>query len=314
MQRLLLPAAILLVIQIALVVALNSRESGFEPFAPNEPVAQFDQDEVDLITITGEESEVAIKRKDKRWLIAESPDVPANPQQVDTFLEKLANLKRTLAVATSKSAAQRFKVDDDQYGQHLVLSGNGKEMANFYFGTSPGFKQIHMRSKGEDEIITVGFSSHELSSEIEQWIDKTILNLNKEQITGVEVPGYSFIKNDDASWEVEAEGNLPQPAKEQIDTLIEKISSFSVNGFSSETTGNTEQADPGLSFSVTLSEGDTLDWQFAPEGENSFLVTRSDLDFQPRVSSWQVEELTKLLAEHFSAKKVEESADSVQTQ
>ncbi len=182
MQRLILPAAILLVIQIGLIIGIASQDKEFEPYAPNTKLVNFDPSAVDVIHISAEDSTLNLTKIDDIWVLSEENKVPVSSQQVESFLDTISGLKRTLAVATTENAAKRFKVSDDDYNYHLIIKGGDTQFADLYFGTSPGFKQIHLRVADTKEIITAGLASHELSPEVEQWIDKDQLKLARDSI------------------------------------------------------------------------------------------------------------------------------------
>ncbi len=298
MQRFILPATILLIVQLGLVVGVYTQDQGFEPYAPNSKVVDFEPSAADTIYIAGEDGNLELKKLEDSWVLSIESKVPANNQQVETFLDTISGLKRTLAVATTENAAKRFKVSDNEYNYHLVIKDKEAELANLYFGTSPGFKQIHMRPAGTNEIIIGGLSSHELSPKVEQWIDKDLLKLAKDSIKKIEMNNYVFARNEDSIWEIEKADGEPDLETEKIEDLLDKMINLSVSGFITDNDKKTNSAILNLSFSLTLAEDKKLDWKFEQIDDTEFVVYRSDLSFGVKVSKWQVDDLQKVIGEN----------------
>ncbi len=310
MQRLILPAAILLVIQIGLIIGIASQDKEFEPYAPNTKLVNFDPSAVDTIHISAEDSTLNLTKIDGIWVLSEENKIPVSSQQVESFLDTISGLKRTLAVATTENAAKRFKVSDDDYNYHLIIKGGDIQFADLYFGTSPGFKQIHLRVADTKEIITAGLASHELSPEAEQWIDKDQLKLASDSIQRIDINNHVLEKNDDSSWKSVQSENSFELSREKIDALLDKIAGLSVSGFVVDHEKQTPVETSDLSFSLTLAEGNKLDWKFKQLGENEFVVYRSDINYGLKVSKWQIDDLQKAIDENLALPKYEESPDS----
>ncbi len=301
MQRLILPAVILLLIQIGFIISVASQNKEFEPYTPNTKLVNIDPSAADTIQISSEDSTLNLTEIDGTWVLSEENKIPVNSQQVESFLDTIAGIKRTLAVGTTENAAKRLKVSDDNYNYHLIIKGGGIQLADLYFGTSPGFKQIHLRVAGTNEIITAGLASHELSPEVEQWIDKDQLKLAGDAIQRIEIDDDVLEKNDDSSWKLVQADNSSELNKDKIDALLDKVAGLSVNGFvvDDEKQSLIDKAD--LTYSITLTEGKKLDLKFKQRGENEFVVYRSDIDYGLKVSKWQIDELQKAIDEIFGA-------------
>ncbi len=300
MQRLIVPAAILLLLQLGIVIYITLQDKDFEPYAPNTTVVSLAPSAAGVIQISADEGILKLVKEEGSWLLSAVEKVPADSELVESFLEKIAGFKRSLAVATSEDAAKRFRVSHDEYAYHLVISGENKELANLYFGTSPGFKQIHLREAGRDEIITVGLGSHELSPAVEQWIDKNVLKLGTDTVQRIEFNNNVIERNEDATWNVRKSDDFPDPKKEQIDELLDKMCNLSVNGFVAAAENTKNSQEPELMFSLLLEGGKKLEWKLIPAGENDFVVIRSDLGYALKVSKWQVDDIKQIITDNFS--------------
>lgn len=82
------------------------------------------------------------------WILPETFSEPADAEQVDKLLEKLATVKQGLAVATTEGAPKRFKTAEDAFERHLVIKEGDNTVGDFYLGSSAGFRHSHVRKAG----------------------------------------------------------------------------------------------------------------------------------------------------------------------
>ena len=295
MQRMIVAAAILLILQIGLVVGFKMQDNQYEPFSANEPLISYTPDTIDSISITAEDKgELTLSRKPGGWFIAGKDDVPANSAQVDTFLKNLAAFRRGLAVATTKNAAQRFEVSPEKYNSRIVLRENGKIAADLYFGTSAGFKQLHARTAGSNEIVTVVLGSHEVSPKVEQWIDKEILLLPQDQLISVDIDGYSIVRDGESGWKAVDPATGEEKQLADGGKLIDKICTLNIQDVIADDTAGSSDKEENLSFSLTIKEKGKLEYVFSKLEENTYAVKRSDMKLLWSISGWQTDEIIEL--------------------
>lgn len=309
MQRMIPIAAILLIIQIGLAAAVLIKKDEYLPFEPNSPVASFSPNAIDRIILASDSEELQLIKNDGNWFLDGSPGVSANDQQIATLLDTLSGLKKTLSVATSESAAARFKVAQNSFAHHVVLESAGKQMADLYFGTSPGFKQIHLRSGESNDIMTAALGGHELSPETEQWIDKSLLKTEKQKIKSIAIQHYVLHKEQGGSWAATVPEDYQTPTTETIEQLVDKLSGLSANDYLEP--GNNGEKHPILQYSISVeNDGDEVHFTVSELSEDDCIVHRSDLNFGLKVSTWQIDEITTLLKEHFSPQPEEEKTEN----
>jgi hypothetical protein len=139
MQRIIIVAAVLLLVQIGLTaVTMTGGNRDYSAFVPEAPFLEFTPDQVASLQISdGEGTQVTLKKRENGWVMAEFNNAPANGNQIEELLQRLAAEKKGFAVATSPSAAPRFKVAPDEFETHVVLADEAATLADFYVGT-PG--------------------------------------------------------------------------------------------------------------------------------------------------------------------------------
>lgn len=285
----------LLCLQLLLVVLFTFQENHFEPHSPNVAVADFAPDTVDTIELSGDDgSSVTLQKKDESWVLAGDEQVPADSKQVSDFLEKFAGFKRGLAVATTKEAAERFKVGDKDYSSRVVLKRGGDVLADIYFGTSAGFKQLHARSAGSSEVITVSLGSHEVSPQTGAWVEKDLLNLEQEKVAGLLYKDKSIEKDDEGRWAVTDAAGEPKEA-EEITALIEKICGLAIVDVGKDFDDSVAGEEGSVAFSLVLDDGSRFAYQAVKRDETTYGLKRSDFDYPLSVSSWKITEITELM-------------------
>ncbi len=101
--------------------------------------------------------------------------LPADNDKVNDLLDKLAELAAPWPVATSADSAERFAVTEDNYQRRLVLEDAEDVVADVFLGTSPGYRRVHARVAGQDEVYSIDFSNYEAPTDVDQWLDKGLL-------------------------------------------------------------------------------------------------------------------------------------------
>lgn len=298
MQRTIIAAAALLLMQIALAVALNMTGSQSREVSPASPLFGFVPDAATALEIAGPSGErLTIRKSDTGWTLPEAFDAPASGDQVNGLLAKLADLKQGLAVATSEEAAKRFKVTETGFERHMVVKKGDETVADFYVGTSPGFRQVHARKAGAQEIVTVALNTFDLETAADKWLDKNLFRLKQEEMGDLVFSDFTLQKKDQ-TWQLADLEEGKETAKEAVDDLVNGVSGLTIQ----EVMNPQEAAalfagEPALSFTVNLKNGTRLEYRFAKPEADYFVVKRSDRELYGKVHTIQVENLRKYTKE-----------------
>lgn len=291
MQRITAVAGILLLLQIGLVALFTVQDKTFEPYRPNISVVSFQPKDVDSIKLKGKDGGELVLQKDSgEWFITGNDKVPADNGTVNDFLAKLAGFKRGLAVAATKEAAARFEVSSDNFASHLVLKNGDKIVADIYFGTSSGFKQLHSRTAESTDIITVALGSHEVSADAQQWIEKNLLRIDKKKLLSLKLDGITISRGGEEAWKAVAQEGTEKYGQE-IDALVEKFCGLNVLGTAGVPDGPGGNNDGAMSISSFFDDQSQLEYRISQLDENSYAVKRSDFPYVLSVSGWQIDEL-----------------------
>lgn len=175
--------ALLLAAQLILLAGIHlsaSSDSGIEV----KPLLTANLDQTDTLEIKGQSGErTLLAKRDSHWVLPEADNQPVTPGKVQEILDKLKAAQVSWPVATSASAANRFELSDKSPQKTLVLSSGGQQQATLYLGTSPGYRRVHARLQGEDDIYDIALAQHEIPTVANDWLDKALLQYPGELLS-----------------------------------------------------------------------------------------------------------------------------------
>lgn len=299
MKKVIIAGTVLLLIQIGLVVVFNNSQSRFTPFSPNSNLLNLEHQKVDTIVITGEQEKVIhLKNLDEKWFIDEKIVVPADSNRISNLLERISTFKRGLSVGSSAEAARRFKLAPTNFKHKLTFVNQNNELGTLYLGTSPGFKQLHAKTENNENIVTVELESHEVAANSEDWIDKTILNIDAEKVQNFIFTGFNLSRQDDSEWSFEKTSSDVELSPEQVNELIQKTTSLPVYNYINKEEFSIDEISTLLvAFTTVMEDSTSLQWKFVQDGENDAIVSRSDLPYLLRIGKWLVDDIIDIVTQ-----------------
>jgi hypothetical protein len=172
--------------QLALALAVAFTRSDHTAFDAKEPLLAFQPAKVDQIAIDDDEGKkVELRKQDGKWVIPSSLGFPADQAKVESFLNKLAALKKGWPVAETTAAAERFKVTEKTHDRRVVLSSGGSKVGELLIGTSPSYRQVHVRAGDAAGIYTVELSAYDVGSGADTWMDRGLLDTPRDKIASI---------------------------------------------------------------------------------------------------------------------------------
>jgi hypothetical protein len=266
--------AALLVVQLLAAGLLGWSERGtLAPAAVDTALLPFDPKSITTLRIEGSGESVTLARGDRGWLVQDLNDFPAEGSKVDALLQKLADMKRPLPVATSREALKRHKVADDAFERRVTLEGGDKPVATLLLGDSPGFKRQFARPAGEAAVYDLDLALFEVSNRRDDWLARDSLRVDQEQIVGIAAPDWRLVKADDA-WTLEGSEAKPDPAA--VINLLGRIGSLGYRGvLGTEDKPEYDQATPVVDLSLTLKDGGTREYRISKARDSQDYVLKS---------------------------------------
>jgi len=221
--------AVILAVQVVFLVVLKgpfssaaATASTVQPFLPRlEKLAP-----TRLAIKSGEGKEVALRLKGDAWTLADMDDYPVDGSKVDTMLKDLRQLKVRRPVVTSSRFHDQLKVGDSDFERRVRIwdDAEGEPAVDFLVGNSPNYRVSDVRREGDDDVYEVmGLSSWDLQADAGSWIDKKLVDVPPDEVTGLMVKngnGTFQLEKVDGAWTVKAgaaAGKLDQGA---VDSLV----------------------------------------------------------------------------------------------
>ena len=217
-----------LVVQLLVVAALLIGDALGSDDAGSS-LLSFDPDAVVKLELSTLDESVQLNRGGDGWQVGDE-GLPADSAKIGEVLDKLANVAATWPVATSSDSAVRFEVTEANFQRRLVLESVDGVVADLMLGTSPGYRRVHARADGADEVYSVDLSNYEVPVDTDQWLDKTLLGATGP-ITGLQLEASWQLANTDEGWLVDDTAGDPEAAdQEAASQLIDRFSDLRVLG------------------------------------------------------------------------------------
>jgi hypothetical protein len=212
-----------LAFQLVFALTLFVGGTDYGAFKAKEPLLSFDSKTVDEIVIDeNAANSVMLTKKDDHWIIPAFGDFRADDRKVKNLLKQLETLKKSWPVATTGDAAKRFKLTEKSHKRRVILKSDGKVLTTLYFGTSPIFRKVHARIAGDDNIYNVGFSSNNLPTRGEGWVDYDVLAVPQDKIASITVDGVT-LENENGRFAVAGLGADEQAMPRKIRSLVSAV-------------------------------------------------------------------------------------------
>jgi hypothetical protein len=283
-----------LAVQLVLAAIVNMNGSDHGAFKPHEPLLAFERSAVDGLRITEKEGEIELRRKDGHWVLPASEDFPASEKAVEELLDNLTDLKKGWPVATTSGAAERFKVDENDYERKLDLLSGDKAVATLYVGSSPGYRKVHVRAASGESVYAVAFDTWKAGVKADNWIDKAFLTVDESDLARIEMPGLS-LERDDKGLHLVGLADDERTDEKKAAALMRKLAGLRIDGLAGpEAKSRFKAKKPELVITAVRKDGNELTYRFwKPEKAGDYVLKRSDNDRYFRVSQPLVEALSK---------------------
>jgi hypothetical protein len=284
--------------QLLLALGLNLAGEDYGAFEPEEKLLTFDAAAVDGLRIEDGKGSVTLKKSADRWVLPTLDAYPVGAGKTEALLERLAGLEKGWPVATSAGAAERFKLTGEQFERRITLLVGDAPRAVLYVGSSPGFRRVHVRPDGDDAVYAVEFSTWEAGAAAADWVDKTVLELRQDEITGVRMPGFE-LRRDGEVMQLVGLGEQETIKQEKVDGLLRQLAGLRIQSvLGRQAKAEYGQDQPVLTLSVSRRDGGDLEYRFSkPAHGDDYVLKRSDQDYFFALSQFSVDDLQQTTRE-----------------
>lgn len=240
----------------------------------------------------GDDNSVVLKREGEKWLLPELGNLPANSDKVNRTLGKLADTNEGWPVASSDAARERFEVDEDSFQRRLSADTSGEELVTLLLGTSPGFRNVHVRNSTQQAIYSIPFNTYEVPAKADGWLDSSLLQI--EEPTAISGADYQLSKSGE-EWQ---SADDRQVDSDGIKSLLDALAYLQVNGIADsdaearladlDATMTLSVSDANGSYALSLYEVDESRYVRSDQYSQLFKVSSYDFD---RFTDAEIEEL-----------------------
>ncbi|MGD9209851.1 MAG: DUF4340 domain-containing protein, partial [Desulfobacteraceae bacterium] len=200
-------------------------------------------------------------------------------------------------VATTISAAKRFKVSPDEFEHKIVLASAGKEIGTLYTGSSPTFSKVHVRNQEEDSVYAVKLSGHSLDATYRKWIDTNIFNQKDGDIEQVQLPKFTLLRKDEQLIVKGLDSKTEKMDDTAVQRLMQRISGLSfITVLGKENKPEYNQDKPKLTYTVKLSSGKSQTYVFSKaddKQDRDYVLKASHRDEYFKVGNWVVDDIMR---------------------
>lgn len=256
-----------------------------------------------------EQNKVKLAKTGTKWSIAGADNFPADGKKVDEFIKKLAKLRSRTTVLTKATYHKKLEVTEDKFQRRVTLTHDGKEI-RFYMGTSPSFKNTHVRlDKKNDVLLLNDLSASDVGDRAYHWVNREYVKFAENEVWSVKLKNakgeIALEKNpQDNKW---VESSITKPLKSSVVTdIVKKAREINLEtpvgktikpeyGLDNPTamitmvtgTATTAGMPPLKTLSHTIKIGKKLD------GENRYYVKASTSEYVVKVANWGVTPLVE---------------------
>jgi hypothetical protein len=299
------------------VLILGMRLGGEESAIPKSSafLEGYDADKVTKLEILGppkegdgpDQPKVSLHKAGTAWGIADADDFPADETKVKDFLKSLGKMRVRSVVVTSSKYHDKLEVSEKKYQKKVTITQDGKD-TTFFVGSSPSFKNLHVRRDGSDEVLLANeVSSGDISDRAWGWVDRTYVKYDKPNVWSVKIQnekGAIDLERNvaDDSWSVPG---MTEPIKKSVmEDLIRKASQINLE----EPVGKELKPEYGLGAATIMlitgtstiagvapkaTESTTIEIGKKIEKENRYYVKASSSDYVVKAASWAIDPLVQ---------------------
>ena len=286
----------LLVFQVILVALFSLGGSSLEAYKSDRKLLELHFADLNKVQIEVPEKEVIILEKNaEKWILPNASNFPVSSEKLESLVNNLFEMQRPFPVGSTKSAAKKLQVADNDFQKKVTFFKEKEEVA-LLLGTSPNFKRIHARVSGEDEIYAINLNTYDIPNEDKAWYDPNALNFNLETIKAFQVSELEVKKeggNYSISSEVPEGKELNQAETSSLFSKVAKVrfsdvlKDFSKKDFDKLSKIVTYQV-------VTNTEAININVR-GPYKDNFYVLFQSNLPFYFKVTKERFDYFKKLI-------------------
>lgn len=165
----------LLLLQILFATGLSWHSYETDAAVRPMPLLDYHPADIDRIVIRDGQQQTELSRVRDHWQLPDAPELPLNTARIKQLLDILHAQKSSWPVSTSAKSAIRFAVAPSHYERHIQLYAHGQLRGDLYLGSSPSFRQVHIRRAGDTAVYVANLTTYDVSAQSHDWLDRTLI-------------------------------------------------------------------------------------------------------------------------------------------
>jgi len=187
----------LFAVQVLLILGVFAYQQHSRVQVDAQPLLAIKSADIDRVVIQDASNKVTLQKSGSQWQLPELHQLPVDKQKLEAILQKLDGTKLTWPVTTTASSHDRFEVSGTKFQRRIALFQGDTKKADLWLGTTPGFKKIHVRREGEDQVYAVELTAFEFATASNDWLQKGLLAVKDASL--IKAADYELQKTAD-SW------------------------------------------------------------------------------------------------------------------
>ncbi|MFH1130661.1 MAG: DUF4340 domain-containing protein [Pseudomonadota bacterium] len=312
---------VLLVCQVGILIAMRLSCTDHDKQIAKKIFADLQADQITKIDIEdNEKKKIVLSKTDQGWVLSSSGDYPLRKDKAADFLAKLPALTATQPVSSKVAHHRALEVADADFQRRVSLTKKDGSSIQFYLGSSPGIKNVHLRLDKEDHVYLVnGLSSWDLGMTPSSWVDTEYFKVDREKLISLTLQNSNgeiqLTKGKEGKWEISGLSSGSNLKDSEIDSFINSVTSVSLR----EPVGKKIEAGFGLEKPVAVltlitqeptKENEPQELKqtthmlsIGTKVDDDYYAKSSSSDFVVRLASWTADSLLKKKISDFEEKK-----------
>jgi hypothetical protein len=155
---------ILFIVQVLLILGVFAYQENSRVQVDAQPLLAIKSADIDRMVIQDASNKVTLQKTGSHWQLPDLHQLPVDKQKLDEILQKLDGTKLTWPVTTTASSHERFEVSGTKFQRRIELFQGDAKKADLWLGSTPGFKKIHLRREGENQVYAVELTAFDFAS------------------------------------------------------------------------------------------------------------------------------------------------------
>ena len=112
-----------------------------------------DSNQIHSFTISSPTDQITISRIDTSWKILNNDSLVINQNAIDSFFDKVINVKKSTLISKNKEKWNIYSIDDSSATYLSILNDKDQEIGSFYLGRSKtNYNNSYIRTKNSDDV------------------------------------------------------------------------------------------------------------------------------------------------------------------